>query len=178
MRVIAKFFYQMLFESLSSLTNVFPDNEIGNRIRGKVIGLFFKKKGANLQISKRTHILYPRKISVGNDIFIGYGAWINAQGGMILEDEVMVGPLTCIVTGNHTAQGQPLSYRFGDHKKELVKIGHGCWIGSHSVVLPGSNLPAGCLIAAGAVVTKKHNLLENHIGGGIPLSSIRSGGNN
>lgn len=175
MKRVVKFSYQMIFEMILSMTNLFPDNEIGNRIRGSIIGIFFKEKGKNLQISKRTHILYPRNIVVGDDVFIGYGVWINAQGGLLLKDQIMIGPLSCIVTGNHTAQGQPLSYRFGEHKKEKVIIEKGSWIGSHAVVLPGSSVPPGCLIAAGAVVTKKHNLLQNQIGGGIPLAKIKMG---
>lgn len=175
MKRFIKFFYQMIFEMYSSILNIFPDNELGNKIRGKALGAFINKKGKNLQISKNTHILYPRNISVGDDVFIGYGAWINAQGGLNLDNEVMIGPLVCIVTGNHTAQGQPLSYRFGIHVKEKVEIGSGCWIGGHATVLPGCKIPKGCLVAAGAVVTKNHDLLIDQIGGGIPMSRIKSG---
>ena len=38
--------------------------------------------------------------------------------------------------------------------KQPVKIGNDVWIGSNAVILQGVRLGDGCVVAAGAVVTK------------------------
>jgi acetyltransferase-like isoleucine patch superfamily enzyme len=35
-----------------------------------------------------------------------------------------------------------------------VTIGDDCWIGGHSVILPGVTIGKGCTVAAGSIVTR------------------------
>lgn len=52
-------------------------------------------------------------------------------------------------------------------------IGKNCFIGAHSIVLPGIRVGDGCIVATGAVVTK--NVDANSIVAGNPARVIRTG---
>lgn len=52
-----------------------------------------------------------------------------------------------------------------------IKIGNNCWIGSNVTFLDGSELADGCVVAAGAVVTKKFS--ENSVIGGVSAKIIK-----
>jgi len=151
MKVLIKFIYQFIWNIISISCQVFPDNLIGNKIRGKVYGLFLKGSGRNLQISRSVHILYPRNLVVGNNVFIGFNSWINAQGGVALDDEVMLGPFTAVSSSNHTRVNG--SYRFGEHSLKSINIGKGVWVAAHCTVLAGAKIHKGVLVAAGCIVT-------------------------
>jgi acetyltransferase-like isoleucine patch superfamily enzyme len=47
-----------------------------------------------------------------------------------------------------------------------IEIGDGTWIGAHSVILGGVRVGAGCIVAAGSVVTR--NLPDNTLAAGVP----------
>lgn len=52
-----------------------------------------------------------------------------------------------------------------------VKIGDNVWIGSGAIILPGVNLGMGCIVGAGAVVTRDvppHTLVA-----GIPAKIVK-----
>ena len=53
-----------------------------------------------------------------------------------------------------------------------IKIGKNCWLGGSVVVLPGVTIGDGCVIGAGAVVTK--DIPENSLAVGNPAKVIRT----
>jgi acetyltransferase-like isoleucine patch superfamily enzyme len=151
MKVIFKFLYQFIWNIICIICQVFPDNLIGNKIRGRVYRFFLKGSGRNLQVSRSVHILYPRNLIVGDNVFIGFSCWVNAQGGVTLSDEVMLGPFTAISSSNHTRING--SYRFGEHSIKSIYVGRGVWIAAHCTILSGTKINEGVLVAAGCVVT-------------------------
>jgi acetyltransferase-like isoleucine patch superfamily enzyme len=53
-----------------------------------------------------------------------------------------------------------------------IKIGKNCWIGSKVSILDGVQLGNGCIVAAGAVVTK--SFPDNSIIGGVPAKLLKT----
>lgn len=53
-----------------------------------------------------------------------------------------------------------------------ISIGKRVWIGSHVKVLPGANIPDGCVVAAGSVVSG-HFTESNCLLGGVPARVIK-----
>jgi len=92
-------------------------------------------------------------------------------GGIVLGDEVMLGPYTVLATNNHTCKGG--SYRFGAGSPAPIRIGRGCWTGAHVVVTAGVSIGDGTAVAAGAVVT--HDVPSDVVAAGVPARVIAPG---
>jgi acetyltransferase-like isoleucine patch superfamily enzyme len=56
-------------------------------------------------------------------------------------------------------------------RSEPVSIGDGTWIGTGALILPGVHVGAGCVIAAGAVVTE--SVPDDTLVGGVPAKVLR-----
>src|SRR5438034_1582635 len=93
------------------------------------------------------------RICIGNGNYFNRNVMIDACGLVEIGDDNMFGPDIYITDSNH---------RFGDGvapsgapmEKGRVKIGSRCWIGAKAVILRDVTLGDGCVVGAGAVVTR------------------------
>ena len=97
---------------------------------------------------------------------------ITKQHHIDCTDMVIVGELTTIA-GYGT---QILSHSFSLEKNSQacapIQIGHHCWVGTRSIILPGSVLPPQSVLGAGAVLQKKYT--ESFVlYGGVPAKFIK-----
>ena len=77
------------------------------------------------------------------------GCYIDARNGIILEDNVWIGPRVSLISMDHNL----LNYNY--YKEERpIRIGRDCLLTTNSIVLPGVLLGPHTVVAAGAVVTK------------------------
>ena len=77
------------------------------------------------------------------------GCYIDGRNGIILEDNVWVGPRVSIISMDHDL----LDYN--QYKKERpIRIGKNSLLTTNSIILPGVELGPHTVVAAGAVVTK------------------------
>ncbi|MBN1505722.1 MAG: acyltransferase [Sedimentisphaerales bacterium] len=154
---------------LEILGQLFPENACGCQIRGAFYRPFLKKCGRNFQVALHAKLEHLGGIEVGDDVYIGHGSWISGlRAGLILEDEVMLGPYVTIVSSDHSFVNG--SARFAVGKGGRVKIGRGTWVASSVVVTAGVTVGQSCLLAAGAVVTK--DVPDDTIVGGVPAREI------
>lgn len=105
---------------------------------------------------------------VGENVFINAGCRFQDQGGIYLEDGVLVGHNVVIATLNHDLDPEK---RANLHPSP-VRIGKNAWIGSNATILPGVTVGEGTVVAAGAVVTK--DVEPNTVVGGVPAKPIKS----
>jgi maltose O-acetyltransferase len=84
-------------------------------------------------------------------------------------DEVHVGPGVLFGTSSHR-RGDTNS-RAGPVILAPLVVAHGCWIGARAMLLPGVKVAEGCVVAAGAVVTK--DCLPHGLYAGVPARRIR-----
>ena len=96
------------------------------------------KIGDNVSLQRNCHIGAIDSITIGNDVLIGSNILItdHSHGDASLEQ------LT-----KHPSL-RPLT------SKGAIKIGNRVWIGDNAVILPNVTLGDGCIVGAGAVVTK------------------------
>lgn len=87
----------------------------------------------------------------------------------MLENEVMIGFSSILVSGNHTRIDG--SFRYGKSQTSPVNIGYGSWVGANCTIVAGGNLPLGSLLAANSVISKPLRT-ENAIYGGVPAKLI------
>lgn len=97
---------------------------------------------------------------------------ITKQHHIDCTDMVIVGELTTIA-GYGT---QILSHSFSLEKNSQacapIQIGHHCWVGTRSIILPGSVLPPQSVLGAGAVLQRKYT--ESFVlYGGVPAKYIK-----
>jgi len=103
-------------------------------------------------------------MEIGRDVYIATGSWIHAWGGVVLEDEVQLGPYSVLVTGDHSLKDG--SYRYGPSSLAPIRVGRGSWVAAHAVVTKGVVLGRGALIAANSVATR--NIPDFAIAAGAP----------
>ncbi len=151
-------------------TNWLPDNIPFLRLRGFLANTFFKKCGKNLRLGRNLVFYNPSEISIGSDVYIGYGSWFSAGDTITIEDQVTLGPYCVIASSNHQRMGK--TYFASGSINLPVCIRNGCWFGSHCVVTAGCEIGSGSLIAAGAVVTD--SFPQNVMLGGVPAKVIKT----
>lgn len=79
------------------------------------------------------HTNFGKHISLGKNVFINHGCTFLDLGGIVIEDEVLVGPKVSLITENHPVR--PEDRKMLDLKGIVLK--RNCWIGANSVILPG-----------------------------------------
>jgi acetyltransferase-like isoleucine patch superfamily enzyme len=110
------------------------------------------------------------RIRIGNSNYFNRDVMIDACGLVEIGNNNMFGPDVYITDSNHQfgAGASP-----GDLPmiKGKVVIGSRCWIGAKVVILKDVELGDGCVIAAGAVVTR--SVAPGQVAGGVPARQIR-----
>lgn len=99
--------------------------------------------------SKTCLVANKNKVYIGINSIIGRsGNYIQGSGEVYFGNYVQLAPNVGILSSNHDLYDQRKSI---DKK---VIIGHYCWVGMNSVILPGVRLGTRTIVAAGSVVTK------------------------
>jgi acetyltransferase-like isoleucine patch superfamily enzyme len=157
------------FHFITLATAWLPDLRPVLQLRGFLLRPAFKSCGRNLQVARRVTINSSNRLEIGGDVFLGMGCWVNAAGGVVLEDEVQLGPYAVLVTGNHTKLGG--SYRFGPSHQASIRLCHGSWVAAHATVTKGVVIGRGALLAANSVATR--DIPAFAMAGGVPARIIQ-----
>lgn len=128
------------------------------RLKMLLLRPLFKRHGSNF-IFDPDAIYSFETIEVGSDVFIGAGAVLRApESGIRIGNKVMFGPNVTIMGGDHNTSvvGQ---FMFDTKIKRpeddlVVTIEDDVWIATGAILLKGVRLGRGCIVAAGAVVTR------------------------
>jgi maltose O-acetyltransferase len=119
----------------------------------------FKSFGNNVVLDYGIQFGGSENISIGNNVFIGKNAIINAgKGGKItIKDEVAIGANSTLITWNYGNLNNKSLKRSISKKEVILKdiiIGVGADLGYNVTINPGIILGDGCIVAAGSVVTR------------------------
>ncbi|MEF1248694.1 acyltransferase [Vibrio owensii] len=154
------------------LSQIFPNNATGCKLRGFVYKYKLKSAGKNLQIATGVIIDNPKNLIVGDNVYIGHNSWINAIGeGIEFGDEVMLGPSVHIVSNNHGYDYERKSSRFAPGCSKKICIGSGVWVGSGAFIGNGVQVGVGSTIGANSTVVK--SLPEACVAVGSPAKVIK-----
>lgn len=146
---------------------IVPSGPPGDARRGALYRPHLLSCGENFKVAEQSLIYSPEKLRAGDHVYVGFCTYLG-NGPITLEDEVLIGNHVSITAANHLEKEQ--SFRFGGSELLDVRIGRGTWIGAHACIMAGVTLGAGCLVAAGAVVTKSYG--DRVVLGGVPAKVI------
>jgi acetyltransferase-like isoleucine patch superfamily enzyme len=152
------------FSLIMSGTGWLPDLRPVLRMRGFLLRPSFKTCGRNLQVARRVTINFSSRLEIGRDVYIATGCWLHAWGGIILEDQVLLGPYAVLVTGDHTRERG--SYRYGPSTLAPIRLCRGSWVAAHATITKGVTVGCGALVAANSVATR--DVPEFAVAGGVP----------
>lgn len=110
-------------------------------------------------------------IIIGNNVGISQNCFIAARGFISIGDDVQFGPSVTLVSENHNFEDPNILIRNQGVRREGIIIESDCWLGAGSKIMDGVWIGKGCIIAAGAVVTK--NVPPYSIVGGVPARLIK-----
>ncbi len=91
------------------------------------------------------------KLTFGKDVFLNLGCQFNCHASMRIEDGCEFGPYVLVYDHDHDFRSgggiKDKAFSYGN-----VEIGKNCWIGAHTIILKGTRLGEGCVVAAGSVL--------------------------
>ncbi len=141
--------------------------------RGKVCFGNNVSIGAYSRIIISTSLNHPGAfIQIGHQVGIGEFAYIGGAGGVTIGNDCIIGQYFSCHPENHLYDNETELIRLQGVQRKGINIGSNCWIGSKVTVLDGVTIGNGCVIAAGAVVTK--SFPSNSVIGGVPARLLRS----
>jgi galactoside O-acetyltransferase len=93
-------------------------------------------------------------IKIGDNVWINTGAYLSGEGGLYIEDKVLIGPGAKLLSAGHEIDGPPQTVIEHGLTYGSVHVGMGAWIGAGACVLQGRQIGMGAVVGAGAVVTR------------------------
>lgn len=117
-------------------------------------------KGVTILANSRIQ-LYPElvekepRLSIGAGCFLGYRLCILGGADITIGENVLMASDVTIVSENHGIDPESeLPYKKQKLTVAPIMIGNNCWIGDKVVILQGVHIGEGCVVGAGAIVTK------------------------
>jgi len=113
-------------------------------------------------------------IALGSHVFVGPYTVIYGHGGVTIGDDALVSMHCRILSSNHSVPAIDRHIRWESDVLKPTRIGRDVWLGACFTVLGGVTIGDGCVVGAGAVVTK--DLPPGAIAYGVPalVKSYRS----
>lgn len=140
-------------------------------IRRFYLSLFLKKVGKHNYFARNIDVRMPSNIEIGSNNVVNKNVVLDGRGGLAISNNVDIAQDVMIWTDQHDKDDD-------EHKTifKSVMIEDHVWIASRAIILPGVHLKKGCIIGAGAVVTKSVDTLD--VVGGNPAKVITKRKNN
>lgn len=172
---ISQYLALTLYYGLIRFIPNFPKLRIGQKMRGDLCKIIFRKCGKNVNIENNAYFGIGNSIEIGSNSGIGKNAYISNIGGggeVIIGNNVMMAPDVVILTKSHEYGDIKIPMNMQKSYSSTVIIEDDVWIGIRTIILPGVKIGKGSIIGAGAVLTK--DIPPYSIAGGVPAKIIKS----
>jgi len=138
-----------------------------NQIRERLSEIIGSQLGKSTTVFAPFYTNFGRFILIGKNVFINHACTCLDMGGIIIEDDVLIGPKVNLITENHPLD--PANRKALICKPIVVK--RNAWIGAAATIMPGVTIWENAVVGAGAVVSK--DVPANTVVGGIPAKFIK-----
>eukprot|EP00878_Enallax_costatus_P018667 GHUV01019662.1.p1 GENE.GHUV01019662.1~~GHUV01019662.1.p1 ORF type:complete len:167 (-),score=12.99 GHUV01019662.1:417-917(-) len=97
---------------------------------------------------------YGYNIHMGSGAYMNFGCTVLDACKVTIGNRTLFGPNVQIYSATHPLEAHIRQGTKGPELGKPISIGDDCWIGGAVVVCPGVTIGNGCVVGAGAVVTK------------------------
>ena len=156
--------------SLWHFTNVFPE-KMGIGIRYCLLKTLIASCGDNVYIGRYVEIRGWERLTIGTNVSIHTMCYIDATGGISIEDHVSIAHQTSLLSFEHCWDNIDIPIKYNPIVEKPIHISEDVWVGAGARLLAGVHIENRVIIAAGAVV--KGHIHTKGIYGGIPAKRIK-----
>ena len=128
--------------------------------------LFGGTQGTGTFITPPMFIDCASQVHLGNNVYINHNLTMMSLGSITIDDGVMIGPGTALLTVNH----EPKDIRVVMTKP--IHIKKNAWIGGFVRILPGVTIGENAIVGTGSIVTK--DVPDNTVVVGVPAKIIKT----
>lgn len=190
-------FAQREFFAYMDIFAVSIPGQTGIRFRQWYFSKRFKRLGAKAHLGMGLLVYEPKNISlgenfsirrnstlgaingeliVGDNVSIAENVTVNAseKGKIVLGNYVLIAPNTVLRASDHVTTRADQTIREQGHTGGEIIVEDDVWIGANCVIVAGTRIGKGAVIAAGAVVAK--DVEPYTIVGGVPAKFLKKRG--
>ncbi|MGW0820609.1 WcaF family extracellular polysaccharide biosynthesis acetyltransferase [Streptomyces sp. NPDC002845] len=131
------------------------------RLRVALLRAFGATIGENVLIRHRVRVLWPWKLTVGDNSWIGEGAWLLNLEPITIGAHVCVSQEAMLCAGSHDHRAADFRYR-----NAPITVEDGAWIAARATVLAGTRVGRHAVVGAGSVLHRDLSELTLHTADG------------
>lgn len=131
------------------------------RLRPRLLRLFGAQVGRGVRIRHHVRVLWPWKLAIGDDSWIGEGVWLLNLESIAIGSDVCISQEAFLCTGSHVHADETFEF---DNRP--ITVSNSAWIAAQALVLRGVRVGEGALVGARAVVAR-----EVPAGGKVPAGT-------
>lgn len=120
-----------------------------NWLRILVLRLWGAKIGADVAVQRGLRVRAARRLSIGDHVYIADHVWMDALGGIEIQDHVSINADVQIWSGTHDWRSPGF-----ETVLSAIRIEDHAWICSRSSVLPGVVIGRGAVLGAGSTASR------------------------
>lgn len=139
------FVAQALWVAVSTL--VFRQVWCPNRLRCALLRWFGASVGSGVLIKHRVDVQWPWKLSIGNDSWIGTGAYLYNLEHISIGRDVCISQEVYLCTGSHDRHSPTFAF-----DNAPIVVDDGVWLCLRSVVLRGVTVGANTVVGAHCLI--------------------------
>jgi putative colanic acid biosynthesis acetyltransferase WcaF len=117
------------------------------RLRVAILRAFGARIGDGVLIRHRVRVLWPWKLSVGDNTWIGEGAWLLNLEPITIGANVCLSQEAMLCAGSHDHRAVDFGYR-----NAPIEVCDGAWVAARATVLAGVTVGRHSVVAAGTVL--------------------------
>lgn len=133
---------------------------------------YCKSVGDNVFIGKNVNLKNLQNLLLGSHISIHSFNYIDAYGGITINDNVSIANHCTIISSDHTWENINIPIKYNKIIKKPIMIDEDVWIAAGCRILGNVTISKRTVVGAGAVVNK--NLESNFLYAGVPVRKIKA----
>lgn len=136
---------------------VFASWWVPARMRPRLLRAFGAQVEPGVFIRHGVRVLWPWKLSIGADSWIGEGVWLLNLEPIAIGSNVCLSQEAFVCTGGHDSRSRSFEYA-----NRPIVVEDSAWVGARAILLGGVTVGVGATVGAGVVVRQDvapHSLL-------------------